>query len=379
MSTRRSSRYGRVLAAAGLSCALAFSCAAPEETGGGRDVPDLDRAVYIVNSQAETLSVLDLAGMKLYDDAITVGKWPNAVVPWDGRLFVVNSGDNSVQVFRESDYKLLKTIKLGSGRNPWALIVDPVRRQGFVPNFMAGTATVIDLDTYEIIGGEIDLDPESERTSGPEGGCYLDGRIFIGNTAYDSGADRFGAGFVTVIDAATYAVAKLPLEAADWTEAEQGCNPQSLIAFPALGQVHAVCTGVNGGTGSDDGEVVVVDVPAYGSGAPSVSARIATGGSPVASAEAADATAGRVYLAGVGGIMTYKSSPPAAERGSANYYYSLGASDFFSGACYDGSTGLLVVTDYGADKVILIDTVTGTEFRSFAGSDGPQTPALFVK
>lgn len=378
MNTRRSSRCARGLVAVGLCCALALSCAAPDETGGGRDVPDLDRAVYIVNSQAETLSVLDPAGRKLYDDVLSVGKWPNAVVPWDGRLFVVNSGDNSVQVFRESDYDLLKTIELGANRNPWTLIVDPVGRQGFVPNFMAGTATVVDLDTYRILG-EIDLDTDSGRSSGPEGGCYLDGRIFVGNTAYDSGADRFGEGFVSVIDATTYAVSKLSLEQAGWTDAEQGANPQSLIAFPALGQVHAVCTGVNGGAGSDDGEVVVIDVPAYGGGSPSVSARVSTGGSPVVSADGADGATGRVYLAGVGGIMAYASSPLAVENGSADYYYSGGASDFFSGACLDGASALLVVTDYGADRVLLIDTVTGTLFDSFAGSDGPQTPALFVK
>ncbi len=378
MSTRRSSRYSHGLAAIALSCALALSCAAPEESGGGRDVPDLDRAVYIVNSQAETLSVLDPSGRKLYRDVLDVGKWPNAVVPWDGRFFVVNSGDNSVQVFRESDYELLETIELGVNRNPWTLIVDPVRRQGFVPNFMAGTVTVIDLDTYGKLG-EVDLDPDSSRTSGPEGGCYLDGRVFIGNTAYDSGTDRFGAGFVSVVDAATYAVTKLPLETAEWTTAEQGCNPQSLIAFPALAQVHAVCTGVNGGTGSDDGEVVAIEVPAYGGGAPYVSARISIGGSPVVSADGADMATGRVYLAGVGGVMAYARSPFAVERGSSNYYYAGGASDFFSGACYDSETGLLVVTDYGADRVLLIDTVTGTLFDSFAGSDGPQTPALFVK
>ncbi|MFA6506311.1 MAG: YncE family protein [Treponemataceae bacterium] len=344
------------------------SCEMPSAVTSARSVPALPRAVYIVNSLAETVSVLDPATKTLYSDVILTGKYPNAVVPWDGNLYVVNSGDNNVQVYREADYSLLKTIALGSNRNPWTIIIDSDRNKGYVPNFMKGTVSVIDLGTYAVI-------KEITVGAGPEGGCYLNGRVYVGNTAYSSGTGKFAEGKISVIDTTTDAVvATVSVEAAGWTSAENGANPQSLIALPSLNQVHVVCTGVNGGTGSDDGEVVVLDVS---SAAPVVSGRLPIGGSPVVSADGANTASGLVYLAGVGGITTYAASPLVVDHPSSAYLFDATSSGFLSGAAYDSVNGVLVVTDYNNDNILIIDPGSGAVLKTIRGSDGPQTPVIF--
>lgn len=353
-----------------LSAVLVFSaCDNPVGSAGpSRTIPSLSRAVYIVNSMDETLSVLDPATGTLYDDVLMTGKWPNAVVPYDGKLFVVNSGDNTVQVFRESDYALLATISLGKGRNPWTLIVDPDRNKGYVPNFLKGSVSVIDLSAYSVTA-EIDLDPSATLSSAPEGGCYLNGRVYIGNTAYRS-VGVFGEGTVSVIDAASDTLAAtLSVEADGWTSASGGSNPQSLIALPSLNQVHVACAGVNG---ENDGQIVVID--ASGSTL-EVSGRLAIGGTPLVSSDGSGVS-GTVYLSGVGGIMSYDSASLNALRDSSAYLYASDASSLLSGAVYDSASGTLIVADFNDDKILIIDPATGAILRTLQASDGPQSPAI---
>lgn len=360
------------------------SCELPVASGGTRPPALGDRAVYIVNSLAETLSVFDPdAGTygTLYDDVIVTGQWPNAVVPWNGRLYVVNSGDNSVQVIDEATYEELAVIRLGANRNPWTLIIDPDRGRGYVPNFLSASVSVIDLATNDV---------ETEITgvgTGPEGGCYMDGYIYVGITNY-SVSGGFDEGRIAVIDASTETLAgSVSLESASWTEGDDGANPQSLIAFPDREEVHAICTGVNGGSGSDDGKVVVVDASVPGTW--TVTDRLSIGGSPIGSADSVEPSsaagdgAATVYLSGVGGVSAYRVPDAGGAYTDGGFAYSgSGSSDFLSGSCYipaeGGIDARLLVCGFSSDRVLVLDPATGAELASFSGSDGPQSPALWA-
>ena len=116
-----------VKAAVLLSAALFFITGCPQQPpdkGGVRaPVPDLKREIFVVNGLAETVSIVnpeavlnpggdiasgdyidngtmvDLTKMDIYNDALLVGKWPNHVLYYDGRLFVSSSGENRVEVY----------------------------------------------------------------------------------------------------------------------------------------------------------------------------------------------------------------------------------------------------------------------------------------
>lgn len=353
MNGKRSSRPA--FFAAALS-ALFCSCD-PAADSGGRTVPDLSRAVYIVNNLAETVSVYDPDSGAMHDDAIVVGQVPNDIKYWDGRFFVVDSMDNDVRVYGETDYSLLKTVHLGVNRNPYSLIVDADRGRLFVPNFLAGTVSVIDLSTYGVLK-EIDVG------TGPEGGCYLDGKVYVANTGYYDSS--WGEGSVSVIDAETLSVLSL-------VSIGVGTNPQTILPVPSRSQVHVVCSGNNvSDTEDDDGTIVILDTSSY-----AVVSELEIGGSPLVSADGFDSASGRVYLAGAGGVMAYlASASPSIEHDYSDFFYD--ADGLVPAAAYDAADGLVYALDFRASRLLIIDS-SGSLVRSVSTGDGPIALALFTK
>ncbi len=352
--------------AAVLAAVFSFSCQAPVSgVGGSRTVPDLDRAVYIVNTFARTVSVFDPVNLTMYNNVMAVGQTANDIKYWDGRLFIVNSTDNSVQVFDESDYSLLKTIYLGTGRNPYSIIIDTDRERGVIPNLYTGTVSVIDLNSYEIID-------EISVGRSPEYGCYLGGKVYVANTEYYDNA--FNVGSVSVIDSAAD-VADIAVVAT--VTIGSGANPQTILPVPSLNQVHVVCSGNNDGTEDDDGTIVIIDASNSNY---NIVETLAIGGSPLVSADGYDSVSGRVYLAGTGGIMTYLSATPSpAEHGYLNFFY--GADALISATVYDtdGVYDYVYALDFGSSRLLLIDPTTGALVRSISTSDGPIAMTIVSK
>lgn len=357
-------RVSVVLAAAVLAAAVLAAASCSQPAGPARrTVLPVVRGVYVLESMAETLSLLDLDSGVLHRDVLPVGKWPNDVVRFRDELWVVDSGDNALRIIREVDWEPIATIRLGKNRNPWALAIDPARGEGWVTNFVAGTVSVVDLGRRAVVA-------EVPVGRGPEGCCVLGGRVFVANTAYDAGTDRFGEGTVSVIDVATRRVeATISVEAESWTAAEDGGNPQSLIAFPDRNEVHVVLTGVNGGPRGDDGEVVVLDAATL-----AVKARLPVGGSPLVSRNSVDQASGRVFLAGLDGIATYALEPLSVERPSKEPLLALPGS-FASAAAFVPAGGaraaVLLAADFNGDRVLGVDPATGAVLWALRSSDGP--------
>ena len=58
-----------------------------------------DGSVFLFNGLGDlgTMSVVDKNG-DINNDVISLGKWPNHIMEYDGRLYVTNSGNNNVQI-----------------------------------------------------------------------------------------------------------------------------------------------------------------------------------------------------------------------------------------------------------------------------------------
>jgi hypothetical protein len=78
--------------------------------------------VYVVNSLDESLGWIDLTVGSFESDphAATLGYIPNDVVASRDYLYVVNSGDNNVQVIDRHTFETMSVIELGEAVNPWA-------------------------------------------------------------------------------------------------------------------------------------------------------------------------------------------------------------------------------------------------------------------
>jgi hypothetical protein len=185
-----------------------------------------------------------------------------------------------------------------------------------------------------------------------------------------------------------------------------GLNPQSLFILD--GMLNIVCTGTNGGstsyygdsefipddlpeeysddnekpgTNPDDGVIIIADIsdpdnPAY-------ITHLDIGGSPSGFRNAIDSDRKIVYLAGVGGIQSYRYGEDADSYTVLHPYSNMlltaedPDSDYYAGLCYDEIYNALYISFYSDDSLKRID-VSGTEespiysdTQSFSVGDGP--------
>jgi hypothetical protein len=64
-------------------------------------------------------------------------------------------------------------------------------------------------------------------------------------TNSNNNAETIGRGTLTVIDIKTGALISIDLEESGFDpDTQRGCNPQAVIVFEELGEVHVVCSGI---------------------------------------------------------------------------------------------------------------------------------------
>ena len=189
-----------------------------------------------------------------------------------------------------------------------------------------------------------------------------------------------------------------------------GLNPQSVFILD--GRLNIVCTGTNGGAASyyssseyipagfsagdekpgtnpDDGKVIVLSLADTDN--PSYMTQLAIGGSPAGFRDSIDTVRKIVYLAGVGGIQSYRYGPSAGDYSIIHSASSLllgtdnPESDFYSGLCYDSSDSVLYVSFYSGDSVKTVN-ITGdslspsySEGNSYTVGDGPGTLCILER
>jgi len=324
-----------------------------------RTIPDLYRELFVINGLAETISIINPETREIYPDALPTGMWPNHLLYYNDRIYIVNSGDNEIEIYDESSFEKIGEIYLGAGSNPWMIIHPEESQKGYVPNFAAGDVAVIDLEDFSI-------DLRIPVGKGPEGGVYQDGKIYVCNTAWDYQLFDFDEGTVSVIDvSADEVISTLSV----------GKNPQSAISFPDIEEIHVICTGKNGGFGSDDGEIYIISTPDD-----TVDQQVLSiGGSPSWTGNSFDRNNNTVYLTGVGGLMSYNYQTREILHGSDDYILSGpdAESDFYSGVAVDELNGTIYSCFYSRDEIVVLSLQSYDILETIEGSDGVQSIYLF--
>ena len=118
--------------------------------GGGASIIAIrnSSAVYIINGTAETLSVFDVKTSEMENDVLTVGKWPNDIQIAGSNAYVVNTGDNNVQIIDLESLTESGVIDVGQGTGPEKIgFVDD---KAYVSCNYTASVNVVDLTSGQV-------------------------------------------------------------------------------------------------------------------------------------------------------------------------------------------------------------------------------------
>jgi len=274
-----------------------------------------DNVLFVVNGSAETLSAVDISTDLIYNNLVTLGHasgsrgMPNDILVTNDRIYVLLSGQNSVESYDADTLDYKKTCYLKNGFNPLNFIPLGDSRHAFVTGFLTDEVVLVDLEsmtkvssiisTFEKVTLPADAHDETtlaatttnalgdNKHRGTTAGAVLlngaESRLYLTNVRYDSKillTDNSGAlvdymgspvrangyfrqGTMSIIgfDATTLAadggaphlLREVDLETLYRDAARlgdyfpgDGLNPQSAMILD--GVLHLVCTGTNGGS-----------------------------------------------------------------------------------------------------------------------------------
>jgi YVTN family beta-propeller protein len=299
--------------------------------------PATSKAVYILNGLGQTLSVIDVNTGIVTNNVASAGLYPNHVLYHNGKLFVVNSGSNNVQVFHADSYVLLGTITLALNSSPMTIAVLNDQK-AYVACSTSDSVVVVNPATYAVV-------KSIAAGVGTTGIATANGKVYASNTAFDGTTYAYGQGTVTVINTSTDAVI---------TTLDVGKNPQAIAVAPD-GKLHVLCSGDYAAT---VGSIAVIDP-----GTDTIVKNFTIGGSPGNITIAANNMA---YCGLFGaGLITYDASTYAIRDSSANPLLKKGG----AGTVVD-LAGNIYVADFSGDQVIMLDN-TLAQKRVYDVGDGP--------
>ena len=341
---------------------LAWACSKAEERMQSITAEDVSQGLVIVNSLAETLTVLDEGG-SVHGDVQVTGAAPNAVLLDDSYVYVVNSLSNSIEVLKSGNLELESEISLGAGKNPMATAVI---RPGLiaVTAFLTHSLEIVDIQAKKVIRSidlsDIDLPRDSQSVAGrvyPYGVAVAGGRIFVTlanlTDAY-GGLTAAGPGVVVVLDAESYEVlGRLELSGADPVAA---CACGRLVYIACAGHYDGDITKPESEGFQGDGTIECIDAdtltltgPTYTLAAAPFALTISSAGFLYAS-NAMDGTIPRIDLA----------------TGEVDYLATGG--EFISSVLSVGDT--LYALDFSRDQLLVLDDGGVVQRRLIVG-DGP--------
>lgn len=300
---------------------------------------DANVAVYVLNSAATSISVIDLEEDSVYNNVAVVGMWPNQLVYRDGKVYCVNSGSNNITIYDVATWVAEAPIALGDGNNPMNMVFysDDV---AYVACSVSGAVLKIDMTTKTVA-----------RTMNAGPGCtgiaIANDQVYASNTGYVSWDQPYLPGTVNVYNA---------VNGDSVTVIDVALNPQS-ISEDATGNLHVVCTGDWGATAS--GTISVINPLTD-----AVTATYALGSTPGSVTIDIVNNVGYCGVWGAGAIAynttngTVTNATFAGHGGSGILYF-------------DG----VWISDWDADKVYKYNS-TGTAVDSFAVGDSPSALAF---
>ncbi|HID94870.1 MAG TPA: YncE family protein [Candidatus Latescibacteria bacterium] len=334
--------------AVSLLAAILIAGCGKKEPVGPQTVSVPERAALIVNGLAETISILDIEQGVITNDVVTVGKWPNAIVIRDGRVYVVNSGDNNIQIFDLSNMLNVRFVDIGSNTNPMqmAFLND---RFAYVTTSVISGVSKVDLDLMKVVK----VIPLGQSLTGV---VAFGGKVYVTDTAFDPTTYAYGQGKVYVIDPAADDVV---------AEIEVGTNPQ-FVVVDGDGELNVVCTGDYVAT---EGQVYVIEPQTD-----EVVEVIEIGGAPTGITIATD---GKAYLASSQGLLSYDTVSNVVLHSGADPLSAF-AEAFGVAADPEGYIYVCVPdwTGAGGDRLLVMDPVTEEIVGTYTAGSGAQLVAI---
>jgi len=190
----------------------------------GQSIP---RRAFVVNTVANTLSVLDIDGQSMIVDTLSPGpnSIPNYLAIRNGKGYVINSGINDIMVFDIPTLHEIKHIPLPNGSNPWAMdfINDSVSVVALNLTDQVAFLNVYTNDILDLVNVGI----------GPEAVKYHDGKIYVANSGFINVGQPYAPGIISVLHAQTFSL---------FNSIGVSINPQDLD-IDANGNLLVACTG----------------------------------------------------------------------------------------------------------------------------------------
>ncbi len=259
---------------------------------GALSAQEIPKTAYVINSVANTLSVVNLETDQVLVDTLSpgAGSMPNFLVIRNGKGYVVNSGTNDIMVFDLATLQKIKNIQLPNGSNPWA--IDFVNDSlAVVTLWLINQVAVVNVNSGQLV-------QTVTVGSSPEGVKVVNGKIYVANTGYVDWTLPYEPGTVMVIDPETFQVVDT---------IGVGTNPQDLDADDQ-GRLLVACTG---NYADIPGELDIVDTAAD-----TLMDSVVVGTSITT---VRVNSRGKAYLATYGyGVLVYDLNSGAFERDLAN-------------------------------------------------------------
>ncbi len=319
--------------------------------GFARDIP---RTLYVENSTARTLSAIPLNDQVVQNDVTELGLYPNEVMTYHDRVYVLCSGTAEIMEIDPSDHSVRRRIALPEGSNPYDMAVVGANRL-YVSLLLSNTVAVVDLESG-IVTKEIEVG------IGPEGLLVDNTTAFVTNTALE-GWSQYGQGTVSIIDIRTDSVTHtVPV----------ATNPQAIVKAPDF-NYYVVCSG---DYSSESGRLVALSLyDATWAYNPSAVDTFEVGGTP---GDLVSLPGGDIYMTDWGDNQNgfvYRfnvfTRTFAADRNQP-IRVAKGASRLL----YDSDADDLYVSTFTQGAVHRLDPSSGTIEETFPCNDGAQAMAI---
>lgn len=334
--------------------ALALGACSGKSTVGPEETIGPSKGVYIFNGSASTISIFDIEKKTIANNVIQLGKYPNDIVIQEDVAYVVNSGDNSIQIINLDDNKTVGLINVGDGTNPWQIALSD-QKTAYVSALMTDSVVKVDVGGRKAVN-TIKVGPK------PAGIVAYKEKIYVvnSNAVFDLATQQmsYGKGTISIINSKTDNVIKT---------IDVGLNPQYLAIDDNSGRLHVVCSGNYADTA---GQVYVIDT-----NSDAVVKQIDVGGTP---GRIAIAPNGKVFLgSNYGGILVYNGSDYSVIHSAVNPIKDTAGTD---GLAVDADGTLYAcVPDWsgsGKDKLLAINSETEALLGTYTPGGGAQGLAI---
>ncbi|MBD3182994.1 hypothetical protein GF312_11935 [Candidatus Poribacteria bacterium] len=166
-------------------------------------IPEVSKAAYIINGLAETMSVFDIETNEMQNDVVTVGKWPNDIKIKENKAYVVNTGDNNVQVFELDGLTQVGIIDTGEFSSPEKIAF--AGNKAYISCNTNNTTVAANLSSYQVTKTiDVGVTPWGVAAAGDKVYVCNSNAVFD----LDTSAMSYGDGSVTVIDTSSDSVVK---------------------------------------------------------------------------------------------------------------------------------------------------------------------------